>query len=139
VKLAEAPFALRPVQRRAGRAAIVYQRQPIEGGRTRLKRIAALGPLAFTAGTRLLRAAVAANDQAHRLAPGPFLALDRDWGARVALYALVADGLRDGDRLARAAEHLRCADPTEAAWWLAQVTDQPRALRALRILVEAVQ
>jgi len=143
-----APFALRVVQRKDGRAAIVYRRQADSKGRDRLQRVAALNPLAFTAATPMLRQAIVAgtdgepskpaNDQ---LTPGPFRPLDSDWGARVACYALVTAGLRDGERMLRAAQHLRHADPDQAAWWLGLLTQGSgvRALRALRILTEAVQ
>ena len=141
-----APFALRVVQRKGGRAAIVYRRKPDARGRDRLQRLAALSPLAYTAGLALLRQAVgqsAANQQntSDPLAPGPFYALDYGWGMRVACYALIAAGLLDGARLLRAAQHLRQADPNEAAWWLARLlqAEDSRPLRALRILTEAVR
>ena len=74
------------------------------------------------------------------LAPGPFYPLDPDWGARVACYALIAAGLRNAERLHRAAEHLRYADGIEAAWWYGLMGNSAggRARRALRILLEAV-
>jgi hypothetical protein len=74
------------------------------------------------------------------LSAGKFHALDAEWGARLALYALVSAGLRDAERLILAAGHLRSAHADEAAWWLGLLTrdDNHRALRALRILVEAV-
>jgi len=149
----EAPFALRVTQRKEGRAAIVYRRRPDASGRDRLQRVAALGPLAYQAGLPLLRDAVrnerrngtapangSANGAAVRLAPGPFLPLGADWGARLACYALVASGLQNGERLLRAAEHLRHADADQAAWWLGLLAreDSARPLRALRILTEAV-
>ena len=42
--------------------------------------------------------------------------------------------------MANAADNLKHADGTEAAWWLGLLTrqDNLRALRALRILTEAV-
>ena len=164
----EAPFALRVVQRKGGRAAIVYRRRADAERHDRLQRVAAISPLAFTAATPLLRDAVsrcrighlekpgfaAKNPVSERqgaaqewpaksgeLATGPFHPLDADWGARVACYALVAAGLRDGERLMHAANHLRYADPDEAAWWLGMLTrdDNVRTLRALRILTEAVE
>lgn len=150
-RIREAPFALRVVQRKAGRAAIVYRRQADPRGRDRLQRVAALAPLAFTAAVPMLREAVWAARGGGKgapprggddlLSPGPFLPLDADWGPRVACFALIAAGLRNGERLLRAAEHLRHADPDQAAWWLGLLT-QPgnvRALRALRILTEAVE
>jgi hypothetical protein len=78
---------------------------------------------------------------AARLKPGPFQALDADWGARIACYAKVASGLRHADRLARAASHMREADAAEAAWWFALMSrrDGRRAVRALRILIEATR
>ena len=58
----------------------------------------------------------------------------------MACYAFVAQGLRNGERLLRAAGHLRHADGNEAAWWLGLLTraEGGRAVRALRILTEAV-
>lgn len=138
----QATFALRIVRRRAGDAAILYRRTLNARQQERLTRIAPIGPLAFSAGAGLLRAAVRARDPGNpRLQPGPFYPLDPDWGARVACYALVAAGLRQADRLHRAADHLRHADPAEAAWWLGLMTRPGgrRARRALRILVEAVK
>jgi len=142
LKLREAPFAVRVVQRNTGRAAIVYRRRPTEGGRDRLQRVAALSPLAFTAAGGLLRDAVgAAGRAATDFAPGPSYPLDADWGARLACYALLSQGLRQPERLLRAAGHLRAADGNEAAWWLGLLTREEgnRALRALRILTEAVE
>ena len=142
MKISRAPFALRVVRRREGLAGIVYQRSADNRGRNRLRRVASLGPLAFVAGTPLLREAVrAAGDRRRKLAPGPYYALDADWGPRVAAFALVSSGLRDGERLGRAADHLRHADAAEAAWWLGLMTGPggDRAVRALRILTEAVR
>ena len=70
-----------------------------------------------------------------------FRPLDGAWGARVACFALLAAGLRDGERLLLAANHLRHADPNEAAWRLGMLSrdDNVRGLRALRILTEAVK
>ncbi len=146
MKVREAPFAVRLVQRRTGTAAILYRRRLAADAAAnlaeRLDRVAAISPLAFTAGTRLLREAVrAAEGPKVQLKPGgPFHALDADWGARVACYALVANGLKNAASLARAAENLRLADPAEAAWWFGLMDDGRalRAVRALRILVEAV-
>ena len=155
-----APFALRVVQRKEGRAAIVYRRRADDKGRDRFQRLAAISALGFTAAFPLLRDAVAFSQTAagepQALGPAPaatrdgrsalpatglFLPLDPDWGARVACFALVASGLRDGERLLLSAEHLRSADADEAALWLGRLTreDNLRALRALRILTEAVE
>jgi hypothetical protein len=151
-QLRQSPFALRVVERRGGRAAIVYRRRADAAGRDRFQRVAAISPLAFTAALPLLRDAVArsqppaaeagrAAPSNHALAAGPFYPLDDAWGPRVACFALVAAGLRDGERLMRAAGHLRAADGDEAAWWLGMLArdDNRRALRALRILTEAVE
>ncbi len=46
-----------------------------------------------------------------RLTPGPFIPLDADWGARVACYALVAEGLRDV-KSGSLARPTTCATPT---------------------------
>ena len=138
----QASFALRVVRRRAGDAGVIYRRRVDKKGRERLTKIAPVGPLAFSAGARLLRSAIrATNGGTARLTTGPFHPIDHDWGARVACYALVAKGLRNPSRLHRAAENLRRADPTEAAWWLG-LANRPggkRAIRALRILTEAVK
>jgi len=133
-----APFALRVVQRKGGRAAVVYRRRADAQTRDRFQRLAAVSPLGFTAALPLLRDAVAQSRlteavapvgspgsnggrpiKAVELVPGPFYPLDADWGARVACFSLVASGLRNGDRLLLAADHLRTADPDEAALWLA--------------------
>lgn len=139
----EASFALRVVRRRQGDAAILYRRTLTARHVERLTRIRALSPLAYSAALPFLRAAVrgSGGTAGVRLATGPYHALDPDWGARVACYALVASGLRDGGRLARAAAHLKEADATEAAWWFAAMTrrDGRRAIRALRILTEAIR
>jgi hypothetical protein len=136
----QAPFALRVVRRRSGDAAILYRRSLNKRLEERLTRITSISPLAFTAGLPLLRNAVRAAGGS-RLAPGPFHALDPDWGARVACYALVASGLRNGDRLQRAATHLKDADAAEAAWWFALMyrNGGKRGVRALRVLIEAVR
>lgn len=142
MEIREAFFAVRVVRRRTGSAAIVYRRRVNGKGQQRLERLAAIGPLAFSAGVSLIRSAVrACNGNGVRMAPGPFLPLDNDWGARVACYALICAGLRDPDRLYRAASRLQQADGTEAAWWLGLMTRPggARAIRALRILTEAVK
>ena len=56
-------------------------------------------------------------------------------------YGLVAAGLRDANRMHQAAANLHHADGTEAAWRLGLMTRPggKRAIRALRILVEAVK
>lgn len=140
MNIRRAGFALRIVRRRAGDAAILYRRRLTERHEERLDRVAAVSPLAFAAGGVLLRGAVRAAG-AGKLAPGPFLPLDQDWGSRVACYALVASGLRNAERMHKAAENLRHADPTEAAWWfgLMSARNGRRAVRALRIFVEAVK
>lgn len=139
----EASFALRVVRRHGGDAGILYRRTLTASRVERLTRIRAISPLAFSAGMPLLRSAVrgSGGTAAVRLATGPYHPIDPDWGARVACYALVASGLRDGSRLARAAGHLKDADAAEAAWWLGAMTrrDGGRAIRALRILSEATK
>ncbi len=142
MKIRQASFALRVVRRRRGDAGILYRRTLDSRHDERLTRIAPISPLAFSAGSPLLRAAVrATSGQSTRLTTGPFHPLDADWGARVACYSLVAKGLRNAERLHRAAENLRHADETEAAWWFGNMTRPAgkRAIRALRILVEAVK
>jgi hypothetical protein len=165
-----APFALRVVQRKDGKAGIIYQRRPNADGNDRLQRVGSISPLAFTAGTPLMRDAVSKsntnvipanvvpptngrnkagihkklNDKQsnnNELKPGPFFPLDSDWGAKVACFAIISSGLRDGERLLKTVGHIRNADPNESAWWLGLLTkdDNVRALRALRILTEAVQ
>lgn len=137
----EAAFALRIVKRKQGTAAIVYRRSLNSKGAERLTRIASISPLAYSAGASLLRSAARATG-ASRLIPGPFFALENDAGARVACYALVSSGLRNASFLHNAADNLRRADGTEAAWWLglmAGTRRRVRAIRALRILVEAVK
>lgn len=138
----EASFALRVVRRKAGDAAILYRRTLNRRMEERLTRITSMSPLAFTAGLPLLRTAVrAAGGTATRLAAGPFHPLDPDWGARVACYALVASGLRNGDRLHRAAMHLKDADAAETAWWFSVMyrSNGKTGVRALRVLTEAVR
>jgi len=138
----QAPFALRVVRRRSGQAAILYRRTLNPRQQERLTKVAPISPLAFTAATALLRAAVRkTSGPGARLIEGPFHPLDPDWGARVACYGLVAAGLRNGDRLHKAAAHLHHADGAEAAWWFGLMSSHQgkRAVRALRILVEAVK
>ena len=142
MKIREAPFALQVVRRRAGDAAILYRRSLDAKRKERLTRIVSISPLAFAAGTPLLRAAVrTTSGNETKLTPGPFFPLDPDWGARVACYALVASGLRNADRLYKAADNFMRADATEAAWWfgLMQNGNRRRVRRALRIVVEAVK
>jgi hypothetical protein len=143
VTIRQANFALRVVRRRAGDAGILYRRTLTENQEERLTRIAAISPLAFSAGAGLLREAVREHGgKSTRLTYGPFHPLDPDWGARVACYSLVARGLRNANRLHRAADNLRHADGTEAAWWFGLMVNRSsgkRAVRALRILVEAVK
>jgi hypothetical protein len=134
-----APFALRVVQRAEGLAAIVYRRRVNDRMEERFDRVAAISPLALTASSGLLRAAVKAGGGPARLQPGPFQPLDEDWGVRVAGFALVARGLRDARRLSKSAEHFRTADATEAASWFGRMQDGRgmRWVRALRIITEA--
>lgn len=142
MKVRQASFALRVVRRRVGDAAVLYRRRLTLKGEERLDRVASISPLAFSAAAPLLRAAVGSvAGVGVRLTTGPFHPLDEDWGARVACYALVAVGLRNPERLHRAASHLQHADGTEAAWWLGLMARPggKRAVRALRILVEAVK
>ena len=156
-----APFALRVVQRKEGRAAIVYRRRPDLMGRDRLQRVVAVSPLAFTAAIPFLRDAISksqlplpsrrkrkwsseeseSQNPRKTLSTGPFHPLDTDWGARVSCFTVIAKRLRDAERLALAANHMRHADADEAAWWLGLLTrdDGGRARRALRILTEAVE
>jgi hypothetical protein len=135
-----APYALRVVNRSQGLAAIVYRRRVNEHMQERFDRVAALSPLALTAASGLLRAAVKAAGGPARLQPGPFQPIDADWGARIAGFALVARGLRDARRLSKSAEHFRAADPAEAATWFGRMQDGRgrRWVRALRIITEAV-
>jgi len=143
VTVREAAFALRVVRRRDGDAGIIYRRKLTAKRVERLTRIRAISPLAFAAAIPLLRAAVrgSGGSAGVRLSAGPFHPLDADWGARVACYALVASGLRNGSRMTRAADQLREADAAEAAWWFGTMTrrDGRRAIRALRILTEATR
>lgn len=138
----QASFALRVVRRAAGDAAILYRRRLTQNGKERLDRVTGISPLAFTAGAALLRAAVRASEGSNaKLTTGPFHPLDADWGARVGCYGLISAGLRNAGRLHKAATNLQHADGAEAAWWLGVMTTQnrTRAVRALRILVEAVR
>jgi hypothetical protein len=142
MRIREANYALRVVRRRDGDAGIVYRRRLNEEGEERLDRVAAIGTLSFAAATPLLRSAVrAAAGPSAELKEGPFYALDADWGARVACYALLAVGLRNADRLSRAATFIQHLDGAEAAWWLGLMSNggRTRAIRALRILTEAVE
>lgn len=150
MKIRQASFALRVVRRRAGDAAILYRRSLDEHMNERLTRVTSVSPLAFASGAGLIRQAVregsreAGGNVSARsrsvLEPGPFYPLDVDWGARVACFALVASGLRNADRLHRAASHLQSSDPGEAAWWFGLMRNgrHARTRRALRILLEAV-
>ena len=142
MKIREAQFALRIVRRKEGLAGIAYRRGLKKEGQERLQKVATLSPLAFSAGTPLLRAAVKASEgNDAKLTTGPFHPLDQDWGARVACYAILGQGLRDPDRLSRAADNVRRLDGAEAAWWLG-LMDQGRklrAVRAFRILTEATE
>ena len=145
----QAPFALRVVDRKGGTAAVIYRRQANNPGRDRLRRVAALSPLCFGAAAMMLRQAVLAGRNEAKagqrsedvLSRGAFHPLDADWGARVACYGLLAAGLRDGERLLLAAKHIRHTPGDQAAWWLGLLgqVDNTRALRAFRILMEAVR
>lgn len=128
-----APFALRIVQRKDRRAAIIYRRRSDEQGRDRFQRLAALSPLAYSAAIALLRDAVSNSKSVENgngrmlpaekvLSTGAFHPISSDWGARVACYSIIAAGLRDAERLLRSAEKLHHSDPTEAAWWLGLLT-----------------
>ena len=140
MSIRSASFALRIVKRKAGTAAIIYRRSLKTNGVERLPRVAALGPLAYSAGASLLRSAVRGLGVT-KFVPGPFYPLEEDAGARVASYALLARGLRNASALHHAADNLKRADGTEAAWWLGLMTGNrgTRGVRALRILVEAVK
>jgi len=138
----QASFALRVVQRRAGKAAILYRRRLTASGAERLDRIGAISPLGFTSGQSLLRSAIrASKGNKAQLDTGPFHPLDNDWGARVACYTLVASGLRNANRMHKAATNLQHSDGAEAAWWLGVMLSGKgkRAIRALRVLTEAVK
>jgi hypothetical protein len=143
-KIREASFALQIVRRRTGDAAIIYRRSLDEKRRERLTRISGISPLAFSSGASLLRTAVRESTPTENkppaLVPGPFIPLDSDWGAKVAVYAMVASGLRNADRMNHASLNLRESDGAEAAWWFGVLQNgtRNRARRALRILLEAV-
>ncbi len=97
MKIREAPFALQVVRRHAGDAAVLYRRTLDEKRRERLTRIAPISPLAFAAGTPLLRAAVRATSGSDaKLVPGPFFPLDPRF-----------DALRSDPRYAKLAASLR--------------------------------
>jgi len=147
MKIREASFALRIVRRRAGDAAILYRRSLDDKMNERLTRVTSVSPLAYASSAALIRQASkesqpkAQKGTRFSLKPGPFYPLDPDWGARVACYAMVASGLRNADRLHKAASHLQAADPGEAAWWFGLMRNGRlnRTRRALRILLEAVK
>jgi hypothetical protein len=142
MRVRQAPFAIRLVKRTEGTAAILYRRETKVGtGKDRLHRIGTLSPMALLAGGPLVREGVRqAEGKNAQPKVGPCHALDSDWGARIACFAHVAAGLRDLERLQTAAGHLQRADAAEAAWWLGLLSGNARvrAVRALRILVEAV-
>ncbi len=99
MKTREAAFALRIVRRRAGDAAVFYRRTLKKRHEERLTKVGPISPLAYTAGTPLLRTAVRrTSGQPTKLTPGPYLPLDDDWRARVACYILLR---RDGTPLVR--------------------------------------
>lgn len=142
MRLRDAEFALRVVRRRNGDAGILYRRTLTEYGRERLERVTSISPLALLAGAPLLRAAVRASEGSIALLKGgTYHPLERGWGAKVTCYALVASGLRDGDKLNRAAASLARLEGIDAAWWLGLMANgmRTRAVRALRILTEAVK
>jgi len=147
MKIREASFALRIVRRRSGDAAILYRRSLDDKMNERLSRVTSVSPLAYASAASLIRQAAkesqpkAAKGARFSLKPGPFYPLDPDWGARVACFAMIASGLRNADRLHRAAGHLQASDPGEAAWWFGLMRNGRlnRTRRALRILMEAVQ
>ena len=147
MKVRDASFAMRVVRRRSGLAAILYRRRLTPSGQERLDRIAALSPLAFSAGMGLLRTAARAGGDSRKfqLQEGPFYPIDADWGPRLACYSLCAQGLRNASRLSKCSDHLFHSDPTEAAWWFGTMTGgtsgkvNARFVRALRILTEAVR
>jgi acetylornithine deacetylase/succinyl-diaminopimelate desuccinylase-like protein len=142
MKVRQAAFALRVVRRRAGDAAILYRRTLNGHQEERLTRVASISPLAYSSAAALLRTAVrATGGNGAKLTSGPFHPLDMDWGARVACYTLLALGLRNAERLHKAAENIRQSDGAEAAWWFG-LMGRPtgkRAVRAFRILTEAVR
>lgn len=134
----KAEFALRLVRRKDGLAGIVYQRKLDNKGRERLQRVASLSPLALQAGMSLVRAATGRNALQNS---GAYIPLAPEWGTRLACYGILSSGLRHSERLARAALHLQYTDPVDSAWWMGMITrkDNSRAIRAMRILVEAVE
>lgn len=137
-----APFALRIVRRTEGLAGIVYRRTAAPGRPDRLTNLATLSPLALNAGRSLVNAASRSLvGRPPSLEPGPFIPLDLDWGARLACFAHLSAGLREADRIARAASALQHASGTEAAFWLGLIERDPssRTIRALRILTEATK
>ena len=74
-----------------------------------------------------------------RLLPGTY-PLNSDDGPRIALYALVAKGLRDVDRISDSLTCISGGDGNECAWWLGMIWAycDDRPLRAVRVLVGAV-
>lgn len=136
----DASFALRVVKRRTGTAGIIYRRSLKPNGEERLTRVSALGPLAFSAGATLLRGSVR-GASVTKFTPGPYYPVDQDYGVRVACYALLTSGLRNAAAMHNAADAMKRADATEAAWWFGLMSGarRVRAIRALRILVEAVK
>lgn len=138
MKSSKPEFTIRLMRRREGMVGHIYQRQLDTQGRFRLQRIGALNPLALRAASSMLRQALPHTKQ--DLKTGKHYPLSEVWGARLACYALLSAGLRSVERLERAAWHMERADPIEAAYWLGRLQHAPdsRPLRALRILVEAV-
>ncbi len=132
-KLRAAPFALRIVRRSSGDAAIIYRRMSGEPGKRndRLVNIGSLSPLGLAAASGLVRAAVKASDAGSpgRLAPGPSLPLDHDWGARLACFARVAAGFTRC-RTALNGRRMRCTTPAApsglVAWAHRQDGRHPR-------------
>jgi hypothetical protein len=142
MKIREASFAIRIVRRTAGNAAILYRRSLDDKRQERLTRVASISPLALAAGTSLIREATRGANKDHRkLDSGAYHPLDPDWGVRVACYALIAAGLRNAERLHKAATNLKASDAGEAAWWYGLMRNgkASRVRRALRIIAEAVQ
>jgi hypothetical protein len=144
-----APFAFKVLDNSSGRTAVIYRRRRDAAGRDRLQRIAKLSPLAFTAGMSLLKDAAAksiiagSSPQANNgFLPGKLYPMDSDWGSRVACFSFITAGLRNAERILKAAAHMREADGNDAAWWLGMLWNDgkdKRALRALRILAGAVK
>ena len=139
-------FAVKVFKRKEGLGAIVYRWQASDQGEDHLTPVASLTPIAYQAALSLLREAVRESaDEGDKatvsLTPGQYLQVDSTWGPRLATAALVCTGLRDIERMAVACGHLRHMNGGIAAWWLGRLLwrDNGRALRALRILVEAVQ